>query len=78
MIIKSEVKVVADVEIDEEIIKNAREQYGESMTEENIAANVLRNLTTEGIFKANITDVYWDGVAKLNNNIINWEVDFKE
>lgn len=72
--IRTSVKVSAMIEIDDEIRSNAEEQYGITDDGE-IAEMMLGIIVDNGILKSNTENTYWDGVAKMNNNIKKYDVE---
>jgi post-segregation antitoxin (ccd killing protein) len=71
--IATSVNVSAMVEINDEIRKNAEEQYGITNDQE-IANNMLYIIVGNGILDANVKDCYWDGVVKMKRNIKSYDV----
>ncbi|TDX48298.1 hypothetical protein [Orenia marismortui] len=72
-VIETEVTVTAKVIIDDDICKGAFEQCG--MTDkEKIAENILRIIVANGIEDVNNGVFFWDGVARLQQNISDFEV----
>ena|GEM_PF-6089367 len=72
--VKAKVKVSAIIEIDDEIRKGAKEQYGITDDQE-IADMMLKILVKEAILDKNVKDCYWDGVVKMNRNIKRYDVE---
>ena len=71
---KTTVTVTADVKITDEIRENAKAQYGNTSDKE-IANNILYILVGNGLLNQNNKITYWDGVARLQNNINEYKVE---
>jgi hypothetical protein len=71
---KTTVTVTADVKITDEIRENAKAQYG-NISDKEIANNILYILVGNGLLNQNNKITYWDGVARLENNINEYKVE---
>lgn len=71
---KTTVTVTADVKITDEIRKEAKAQYG-NISDKEIANNILYILVGNGLLNQNNKITYWDGVARLENNITEYKVE---
>lgn len=69
-------EVTVDVRITDEIRESVKKQYPNSeWTDKEIAEVIADTVIGNGIEKANFGGCYWDGVARLQGNITEYNIE---